>query len=183
MLYQDLQQPPVPRGFPGRNKFIIQLWYVVNATLFRLSPHALYGWRRWLLRCFGAVVGKGVKLRPSCQITYPWNVSIGEYSYIGDEVVLYSLERIDIGAHVSVSYRSFLCTGSHNIRNSSFELNLSKINVEDEVWIAADTFVFPGVRVGKGSVLGARSVVRSNIPTNAVCSGDPCKILRQRVIN
>jgi putative colanic acid biosynthesis acetyltransferase WcaF len=181
MRYQDLRQSPVPQGFPGRSKYLIQLWYIVNATLFRMSPHVLYGWRRWLLRRFGARIGQGVKLRPSCQITYPWNVSIGDHSYIGDETILYSLGRIDIGAHVSISYRAFLCTGSHEPRNPSFPLTLGAIMVEDEAWVAADVFIFPGVRLGQGAVIGARSTVRHNMPANTISSGDPCMVRCVRV--
>ncbi|RFO95130.1 colanic acid biosynthesis acetyltransferase WcaF [Rhodoferax lacus] len=183
MKYQDLHYTPVPQGFPGRSKYFIQFWYIVNATLFRMSPHAMYGWRRWLLRSFGAQIGNAVKLRPSCQITYPWNVSIGEHSYIGDEAILYSLGRIEIGAHVSISYRTFLCTGSHDFRDPSFPLTIAPIVVEDEAWLAADVFVFPGVKVGKGAVVGARSNVRHRVPENTICSGDPCVNLSLRTHN
>ncbi len=174
MRYQDLRLSPTPVGFPGRSKYIIQLWYIVNATLFRMSPHVLYGWRRWLARVFGARIGEGVKLRPSCQITYPWNVSIGDHSYVGDDAVLYSLDRIDIGEHVSISYRAFLCTGSHDPRDPSFPLKLGRIRVEDQAWLAADVFVFPGVHIGEGAVVGARSTVRKDVPANTLNGGDPC---------
>ncbi len=181
MRYQDLRKSPVPAGFPGRSKFVIQLWYIVSATVFRLSPHALYGWRRAVARAFGAKIGVGVKLRPSCQITYPWNVSIGDHSYVGDDTVLYSLDRIEIGAHVSVSYRTFLCTGSHDPRDPAFPLTLAPIVVEDQTWLAADVFVHPGVRIGEGSVVGARATVTRDVPANTVNGGSPCVVRGPRL--
>lgn len=180
-LFQNLSSPPVPGGFPGRSKYYIQFWYVVSATLFRLSPHFMYGWRRFLLRLFGASIGKGVKIRPSVTINYPWNISIGNCSYIGDEVVLYSLAKINIGAHVSISYRVFLCTGTHDYRNKNYALIVNPILIEDEVWLATDVFVAPGVSIGSGSVVGARCNVFKSLDSNGVYSGNPLKYLRPRI--
>jgi putative colanic acid biosynthesis acetyltransferase WcaF len=178
--FQDLRDNPTPAGFPGRSRLHIQLWYIVSATLFRLSPHALFGWRRFLLRLFGAQVGVGVKLRPTAVVTYPWNVEIGDYSYIGDDTVLYSLGRIRIGRHVSISYRTFLCTGTHGYRQVEFPLIIKPILVEDEAWLAADSFVSPGVTIGTGAVVGARSTVTTDIPPGTVYAGTPARQVAMR---
>ena len=91
MLIQDLKSFKLPKNFRGRNAFIVQLWWLVQSILFRTSPQFLYGWRNFLLRLFGAKIGKKVIIRPSVKITYPLKLSIGNYSWIGDDVDLYTL--------------------------------------------------------------------------------------------
>jgi putative colanic acid biosynthesis acetyltransferase WcaF len=180
-MYQDIRRPPSPPGFPGRSRVFIQFWYVVNATLFRLSPHPLYIWRRWLLRLFGAKIGKGVKLRPSAQVTYPWNVELGDHAYIGDEVVLYSLGKIRIGTFTSVSYRAFLCTGTHDYKDPRYPLVIKPVVIEDEVWLGASCFIGPGVSIGTGAVVGACSAVFKDIPSLDVQVGVPARSIGNRL--
>jgi len=105
---QDLRAFRVPAGFRGRGAAIVQLWWIVEATLFGLSPQVVYGWRRWLLRLFGARVGQGVQVRASARFTYPWKVEIGDHAWIGDDVVLYSLGEIAIGGNAVISQRCYL---------------------------------------------------------------------------
>ena len=99
---QKLISFTLPSGFRGRPSWFVQLWWFVQNTLFRLSPQILYPWRRFLLRLFGASVGDGVLVRPSVRITYPWKVRIGDYSWLGDDVVLYSLGEIVIGRNTVI---------------------------------------------------------------------------------
>ena len=96
MQTQQLNKFKLPENFRGRNAITVQLWWLVQSTLFRASPQFLYGFRRLLLRLFGAKIGRKVIVRPSVKITYPWKVSIGDYSWIGDDVNLYSLGEIEI---------------------------------------------------------------------------------------
>src|SRR6185437_4485627 len=121
-MYQDLKQFKVSSNFRGRSGLTVQLWWLVQAVLFHPSPQILYGWRRFLLRLFGAKIGKQVIIRPSATITYPWKVSIGDYSWIGDNVELYSLGNITIGANAVVSQRSYLCAGTHNYQSIAFDI-------------------------------------------------------------
>ena len=141
----------------------------------------MYGFRRFLLRLFGAEIGKKVILRPSVKTTYPWKVKIGDYSWIGDDVVLYSLGDIEIGKNVVISQRSYLCTGSHDYLKPSFNIYAKKIVIKDECWLATDVFVSPGITINKGTVVGSRSSVYSNLPKNKICIGSPAKIIRDRV--
>jgi putative colanic acid biosynthesis acetyltransferase WcaF len=143
----------------------------------------MYGWRRFLLRAFGAKIGKGVIIRPSVRITYPWKLTIGDYSWIGDNVDLYNLGNITIGAHAVVSQRSYLCTGSHDYKKEGFDIYSESIIIEDEAWVATDVFIAPGVIVGAGTVIGARSVVLDNMPKGMVCFGYPAKPLKKRIMN
>ncbi|RDV28130.1 colanic acid biosynthesis acetyltransferase WcaF [Alteromonas aestuariivivens] len=161
--YQDLSLFKVPGDFRGRSAFIVQLWWFVSATLFKFSPQFAYGWRRMLLRMFGAKIGKGVIVRPTARITYPWKLSIGDFSWVGDHVELYTLGEISIGRNSVVSQRSYLCTGSHDLKSLSFDIYQQPIVIEDEVWIATDVFVAPGVTIGTGTVIGARSSIFKDV--------------------
>jgi putative colanic acid biosynthesis acetyltransferase WcaF len=114
-------------------------------------------------------------------VTYPWKVRIGNYSQIGDDVVIYSFAEITIGASVVVSQRSYLCAGTHDFRSESFDIQAFPIVIEDEVWIAADVFVAPGVTVGKGTVVGARSSVFTDLPGMMICTGSPARPVRPRL--
>ncbi len=165
------------RGRPG---WLVLLWWLVQAIAFPLTPHTFNGFRRWLLRLFGAKIGTGVIIRPTARFTYPWKVEIGDYSWIGDDVVFYSLEQIRLGCHCVVSQKSYLCTGSHDIQDPTFDLMTSAITIGNGVWIATDCFIGPGVQIGANAVIGARSSVFSNIPAQQVGWGTPARPRYQR---
>ncbi len=178
--FQDLSRFRMPPGFRGRSALNVQLWWIVQALLFHPSPQAMYGWRAFLLRCFGAKIGKNVIIRPSASVTYPWKVAIGDYSWIGDEVVLYSLGSITIGNHSVVSQRSYVCAGSHDIRHLSFTITGVPVEIGDECWIASDVFLCPGVSVGSGTVVGARSTVTRSLPGGIIAMGSPARKVGDR---
>jgi len=178
--YQRLDTFVLPKNSRGRPAWLVQLWWLVQSTIFAMSPQFLYGWRRFILRMFGAKVGKGVLVRPSVKITYPWNVSFDEHAWIGDEVVLYSLSNISIGNHAVISQRSYICTGFHDYSKSSFDTILKNVVIENGVWLATDVFVAPGVRIKEGCIVGARSSVFSDLPSNMICIGTPAKPTKKR---
>ncbi len=182
MIYQRLDRFRLPPCFRGRPAWVAQLWWLVQDTLFRWSPQFLYGWRRWLLRLFGAKIGEKVLIRPTVRVTYPWKVRIGDYSWIGDDVVLYSLGEISIGKHAVISQKSYLCTGSHNFAKPSFDIYALPVRIEDQVWVAADVYIAPGATVGRGAVVGARSTVLHDLPAGKICYGSPAKPVRDRVV-
>ena len=119
---QKLNSFKLPNNFRGRNAFVVQLWWLVQSLFFKNSPQFLYGFRRFLLRLFGAKIGKKVIIRPTVRITYPWKVVIGDFSWIGDDVVLYSLGEIEIGENVVISQKSYLCAASHDYLQSNFAI-------------------------------------------------------------
>jgi putative colanic acid biosynthesis acetyltransferase WcaF len=180
--FQRLDQFRVPAGFRGRSAVYTQLWWIVQSTLFGLSPQALFGWRRWLLRLFGATIGKGVFIRPSARVTYPWKLKVGDHCHIGDEVVLYTLGDIEIGDCVVVSQRSYICTGSHDYTSPTFDIYAKKIVIESEAWVATDVFVAPGIRIGSGAVVGARSSVFSDVPPGVIAVGSPARVVGVRTM-
>jgi putative colanic acid biosynthesis acetyltransferase WcaF len=110
-MIQNLEQFVLPKNFRAKNAITVQIWWLVQSTFFACSPQFLYGCRRFLLRLFGAKIGKNVIIRPSAKITYPWKLTIGDHSWIGDDVVLYTLGEIEIGKNTVISQRSiFVCS-------------------------------------------------------------------------
>jgi len=182
MKKQNLTKYKTPDDFRGKPKVIVQLWWIVQSTLFKLSPQVMYGWRRFLLRSFGAEIGKGVIIRPTAKITYPWKVKIDDYSWIGDDVVLYSLGSIIIGKNAVVSQKSYICTGTHDYSKIDFPIEAHDITIEDECWLATDVFVSPGVTIKKGVVVGARSTVIKDLDANSVYVGSPARFIKKRKI-
>lgn len=178
--YQQLDQFRVPSGFRGRSRVYVQLWWLTQATFFAMSPQVCYGWRRWLLRLFGAKIGRGAIIRPSVKTPYPWKLTIGDYCHIGDEVHLYTYGEIEIGDCAVVSQRSYLCTGYHDHTSPRFDLLAKKIVIGPEAWVAADVYVGPGVTVGYGAVIGARSSVFKDIPPGVIAVGAPAKVMGER---
>lgn len=133
-----------------------------------------------LLRAFGARIGRDVHIYPNVRIIMPWNVSIGDECAIGERVVIYSLGRITIGKKVTVSQQAHLCAGTHDHRRPDFPLVKTPIVIGDGVWICADAFIGPGVRVGYGAVIGARAVAIKDVPRNAIVVGNPARTVRER---
>lgn len=169
---RQYDQSGFDRGRPG---WFILVWWFVQAIAFPLTLHSFNGIRCQLLRLFGATIGQGVIIRPTARFTYPWKVTIGDYSWVGDDVVFYSLDEIKIGQHCVISQKSYLCTGSHDIKDPKFSLKTAPIIIQDGAWVATDCFVGAGVKIGANSVIGARSSVFKSMPPGQVCLGNPCR--------
>jgi putative colanic acid biosynthesis acetyltransferase WcaF len=133
------------------------------------------------LRLFGAKIGKGVLVRSTVDITYPWKLSIGDWSWIGDSVTLYTLGEITIGDNVVVSQNSYICSATHDYTTPSFEIFSRPVNIESEAWLASEVFVSPGVRIRRGAVVGARSLVLCDLPEMMLCAGHPARVIRARM--
>jgi putative colanic acid biosynthesis acetyltransferase WcaF len=167
----------------GRPQWFILLWWLVEAIVFPLTPHNFNSIRASLLRLFGAKIGKGVVIRSSVRVLYPWKVEIGDYSWLGDEVYLYSVNNIKIGNHTVVSQKCYLCTGSHDMNDLYFGLITAPITIGNGVWVASDCFIAPGVKIGANTVVGARSSVFKSLPAEYVAWGNPCKPRQVRTHN
>lgn len=180
---QKLDKFRLPVDFRGRNFIICQLWWLTQSCIFATSPQFMYRWRSFLLRLFGAKIGKKVIIRPSVRITYPWKLSIGDYSWIGDGVDLYTLGEINIGKNSVISQRSYICTGSHDFTKVDFPIYIKPVTIQDSVWIATDVFVAPGVTIHRNAVVGARSSVFNDLAGDYVYLGSPAKPIKHRIQN
>lgn len=165
-----------------RQRCVRFLWYFVEAAFFRFSPRPFYGWRNFLLRLFGARIERGCRIRSTVTVEIPWNLTVGEQSVIGDDVILYCLGPVTIGKRVTISQLAHLCAGTHDFTKPDFPLLRPPIEIGDDVWVATDVFVGPGVKIGAGTVVGARSSVFKDLPAWKICVGSPAKPIGDRVI-
>jgi len=169
-------------SFSVGNRVMRILWSVAYLLLFKYSPRPLHGWRSFLLKCFGAKVGKGVHVYPGVKIWAPWNLILDDECGIASGVELYSQGLITVGKRAVISQGSYICTGTHDYNDKGFPLYTIPIVIGSNAWVAAGVFIHPGVTIGNGCVIGARSVVTKNMPEWMVCAGFPCKVLKERVI-
>lgn len=144
----------------GAPRWMEGLWWVVRSLLFAPWFPVPSPLKVAALRAFGARVGEGVVIRSRVNITFPWRLEIGDHVWIGDEVMILSLDRVVIGSHVCLSQRAFLCTGSHDFSKTSFDLITRPITIGDHCWIAAQAFVAPGVDLAPGTRCRAGEVVK-----------------------
>lgn len=155
------------------------LWSFVS-PLFWASPRPFFAWRAWLLRRFGATLGRRVHIYPSVKVVIPWNLVIGDDSSIGDEALVYNLGLVRIGARATVSHRAHLCAGSHDYRDPTLPLLRLPISIGDDAWICAQCLIGPGVVVGDGAVVGAGAVVMKDVPEWTVVAGNPAQSIKCR---
>ena len=166
-----------------KNRLMRLLWNVTWALLFRLTPRiGFYGWRAMLLRLFGAKIGSGCHISPSCRIWAPWNLTLGSLVALAEGVECYSVSPIIIGSKVSVSQRAYLCTASHDISTLHLELIHSPIEIDDHAWVCAEAFLGPGVSIGEGAVIAARACVVKDVEPYSVMAGNPARCIRKREI-
>ncbi len=156
-----------------------RVMWAVASPLFRLSPRPIWGWRRVMLRAFGATVGRDVHVYPTVRITIPWNLTLSDGCAVGDHAILYALGSITLGPRATVSQYAHLCAGSHDLSRPDRPLTKLPITLREDVWIAADAFVGPGVTIGVGAVVGARAVAMKDVPAGHVVAGNPARIVRK----
>jgi putative colanic acid biosynthesis acetyltransferase WcaF len=157
------------------------LWIFVQ-PLFRFSPRPCFGWRRFLLRCLGAKIGRNAHIYASATIYFPWNLDAGDESAIGEHAYVYNLGRVTIGDRATISYRGHLCAGTHDHTKPDFPLVCARIEIGPEAWICADAFVGPGVTIGEGAVVGAGAVAMKDVKPWMIVVGNPARESKRREI-
>lgn len=173
-MARDITSNRAARKWSAREQAGRAFWALAT-PLFRWSPRIFWGWRRMLLRLFGAKIGAGAHIYPTARIAIPWNLNIGEQAAVGDHAILYALGPIRIGARATVSQYAHLCAGTHDWRDPAMPLVKTPLVIGDDAWICAEAFVGPGVSVGEGAILGARGVTMKDIPAGAVFGGNPAR--------
>jgi len=156
------------------------LWFAVQATLFRLPLPRLSGWRRFLLRCFGAVVHPTANVAATVTVWHPWLLRLGPYTTLSRGVFVYNLGPVVIGSHTVLSQDVYLCAGTHDYTQAHLPLQRPPIVIGHGAWLCAGAFVGPGVTVGNNAIVGARAVVMRDVPEQAITIGNPARIVRQR---
>ncbi len=164
------------------NKLLRLVWGWVWLFAFRPSPRIAFGWRSFLLRCFGAKVGRGVRIYGSAKVYYPPNLELSERVVIGPDVDLYCVDKITVESDAMISQYSYLCTASHDFRQVHLPLTTKPICVKKQAWVCADVFLGPGVTVGEGAVVGARSTTFKDVDPWTVVAGNPAVFIKPREI-
>lgn len=176
----DTNQLEGGASFSLRNRAERAAWKLCWALAAGWTPPPLHAWRRFLLRSFGARIGKGVRVYGSARVWYPRHLTMADFSCLGPGVECYNQGRITIGRHVIVSQRAHLCAGTHDISDPHFQITPRPVRLDERCWVAAEAFVGPGVSVGEGAVLGARGVAMKDLAPWTVYSGNPAVPVKQR---
>lgn len=158
-------------------------WYLVHRLFINSSLLYPSAFKVWLLRAFGAKIGKGVIIKPKVNIKYPWFLEIGDHVWIGEQVWIDNLAKVRIGAHVCISQGAMLLTGNHNYKKESFDLILGPIILEDGVWIGAKAVVCPGVTCQSHAVLAVGSVTAKDLEPYTIYQGNPALATRKRQLS
>lgn len=168
----------------GRKHQLIRLlWTLVWTIGARWLPRSLgSGWKRLLLRMFGAKISSTAVVYSSAKIYYPANLEMDDYACLASNVDCYNVAEINLGKFVTASQGAFLCTASHDITSACHELITAPIIIESQAWIGADAFVGMGVTIGEGAVVGARAAVFKDVEPWAVVGGNPAKFIKKREI-
>ena len=168
-------------SFSLSNKLLRAIWKLSAIILFRPFSFEIFRkWRCIVLRIFGAKIGENSNVRSNVTIWAPWNLEIGSFSSIGPGTDIYNQGKIIIGNKSIISQKSYLCASTHNHRLPNFPLITKPITIGDQVWIAADAFLGPGVKVGDGAVVGARSAVFKNVEPWTIVGGNPAEFIKER---
>lgn len=165
-----------------RDKIVRKLWAFICLILYRpFSGRPFNFWRILLLRIFGAKIGKGCAVYASTKIPAPWNLKMGNVSCLGPFVELH-IDKVIIGSKVTISQRTYLCSGSHDVTKLNTPFISAPIIIEDFVWIAAEAFIMMGVKIGEGAIVGARAAVFKDVEPWTIVGGNPAKFIKKREI-
>ena len=147
----------------GKSKLVLALWTIFGQPILnvRFFPSLV---RVSLLRLYGAEVAQSVVFKPKVTVLFPWRLSIGSNSWIGENVLIINHENIEIGHNVCISQRTILCSGGHDYKSASLAYKHAPIKIGDGVWICLDSKVLGGSNICQGSVVAAGEIVRGDIP-------------------
>lgn len=171
---------PIAQGIKVKRLIWIMVWKILASWM----PYFVgNGWRVRLLRMFGMKHKGHIGVYPTTKVWAPWNIEMGSYVAIDDQVNLYSADKIKIGTKVAISREAFICTASHDISKPNRPLITAPITIYDGVWIGARAIILPGVTIGEGAVVAAGAVVTKDVEPWTVVGGNPAKVIKKREIS
>lgn len=158
------------------------IWYFVNILFFMNPLIPISSLKVFILKLFGTKIGKGVVIKQSVNIKYPWFLEIGNYVWIGENVWIDNLGKVTIGNNVCISQGALLLCGNHNYKKSTFDLIVGEIHLEEGVWVGAKSVVCPGVTLKSHSILAVGSIANKDLEANSIHQGNPAIKIRERNI-
>lgn len=156
------------------------LWYFIGYPLVRSYLIPVSPFKVFILRCFGAQIGKYVRIKPGVRIKFPWRLTVGDFVWIGEDAWIDNLASVNIASHVCLSQGVYLCTGNHDWNHPGFELRTAPICIEESSWIAAKAVIGPGVTVGHGAVLAIGGVTGHSLKPMTIYAGNPAQPIKHR---
>ena len=175
MRKQILKDYKLPKNWTrGKNIFYEMIWQIFFKPLISSSVPGTI-WRKFILIAFGAKLGRCIRLSPGIKIKMPWRLSVGNYSWIGEDVWIDNLSMVKIGNNVCISQGVYLCTGNHDFKKINFNLICEPIIINSESWIGAKVIIGPGNIIGKGSVIKMGSIITQSVPPQSIFSGSKIK--------
>jgi putative colanic acid biosynthesis acetyltransferase WcaF len=178
----DLRLTSIGDYRPGRSFAVRALWLVVEALVLLNPVVTSYGFKRWILRRFGARIGAGVLIKPGVHVKYPWRLEIGDHAWIGERSWIDNFVQVRIGAHACVSQGAYLCTGNHDWSDPGMRRFVAPVIVEDGAWIGAFARIAPGVVVGREAVVTLGSVLLEHAEPRGIYQGNPAELVKERVV-
>ncbi|MCR1025186.1 putative colanic acid biosynthesis acetyltransferase [Cellulophaga baltica] len=180
---EEISMKSTRHKFSITNKVGRVAWGITYVILFKpFKPRFLRKWRTFILRLFGAKASWNCNISASARIWAPWNLEIGEFATIGPYVDCYNQGFITIEKNATISQKSYLCASSHDYTSKYHNLYLDPIIIKEKAWVAADSFIGPGVTIGEGVVVGARAAVFKDVDPWTVVGGNPAKFIKKREI-
>lgn len=167
----------------GASKWKLGFWFLIKGIIFMNPFFPFMGIKIMLLRWFGAVIGKGVVIKTSVNIKFPWNLVVGDHVWLGERVWIENQGKVIIGNNVCLSQGATLMTGNHDYKKTTFDLIVKGITLEDGVWIGSNAIVCPGVICCSHSVLTINSVAMHTMEANWIYQGNPAQKIRERIIS
>ena len=179
----ELHVKPYIECVSWKNKALRLAWEILRCLFFApaVGPW-MRGYRSFLLRLWGAKIGKRCAINSSCRIYQPWKLKLGDLVAVGEYATIYNCTDIQVDSKVVISQRAYLCTASHDISSTDNHLVTAPIRLERFSWVAADAFVGMGVTIGEGAVVGARAAVFKDVEPWTVVGGNPAKFIKKREI-
>ena len=167
---------------PGRSAPWRFAWFFFAAPIVRSQVVPFSALRVVLLRLFGARIGRRVVIRPGVNVKYPWHLSVGDDTWIGERVWIDCLTSVRIGSDVCISQGAYFCTGNHNWSDPGFGLMIAPIQLNDASWVGAMSTITPGAVLGTGAIAAAGSVISGTVPDFEIYAGNPARFLKKRVL-
>lgn len=176
-------------------KKILLAWWLIrtkaicaNARIFRF-PFDVRG-RKYIDFGKGITTGVGCRLEAFSETGDPTMI-FGERVQLNDYVHICSMQKVSIGNDVLIAGKVYISDNSHGVYKGEKihsnpeippikrEYFIAPVIIEDNVWIGEGVIVLPGVKVGKGAVIGAYSIINKDIPSNVIAAGQPAKVIKE----
>jgi len=182
MTRVDLSRTSRRGYYSGRSYAYRAAWLIVEALILLNPLVTSYTAKRWVLRRFGARLGKRVLIKPSVHVKYPWHLEIGDDAWIGERAWIDNFVKVRIGANAVVSQGAYVCTGNHDWSDPGMGLIVKPVTVEDGAWVGAFARIGPGVTVGREAIVTLGSVLLQDADERGVYTGNPAVRVRERTI-